>query len=83
MSKGATFRDLIRRVRSGDATAWDELVRNYEPAIRRTVGARLRNSRLRRLLDATDICQAVLLSFYVRVSLGRYDQPFEGGDRQG
>jgi RNA polymerase sigma-70 factor (ECF subfamily) len=77
MSEGPTFRDLIRRVRAGDAQAAAELVHRYEPAIRRTVRARLRDGRLRRVLDSLDICQSVLASFFVRASLGGYelDQP--------
>ncbi len=37
MSEPTSFADLIRRVRGGDADAAAELVRNYEPAIRRAV----------------------------------------------
>jgi RNA polymerase sigma-70 factor (ECF subfamily) len=73
MSEDSTFRDLIRRVRAGDEQAAEELLQRYEPAIRRTVRARLRDSRLRRLLDSMDICQSVLGSFFVNAALGRYD----------
>jgi RNA polymerase sigma-70 factor (ECF subfamily) len=72
-SEPLTFRDLIDRVRHGDDRAAEELVRRYEPAIRRTVRARLRGAALRRLLDSTDICQSVLASFFVRAALGRYE----------
>ena len=33
----------------------------------------LRDVRLRRVLDSTDICQSVLASFFVRAALGQYD----------
>jgi RNA polymerase sigma-70 factor (ECF subfamily) len=71
------FHDLLRRVRAGDEAAAAELVRCYEPAIRRTVRFQLRDSRLRRILDSVDICQSVLASFFVRAASGQYelDQP--------
>jgi RNA polymerase sigma-70 factor (ECF subfamily) len=73
MSAHSSFRELIGRVRAGDEQAAEELLRRYEPAIRRTIRARLRDSRLRRFLDSMDISQAVLGSFFVNVSLGRYE----------
>jgi RNA polymerase sigma-70 factor (ECF subfamily) len=60
------------RVRSGDAQAAASLVRDYEPAIRSVVRARLRNPALRRLLDSVDICQSVLAKFFLRVAGGQY-----------
>ncbi len=73
MPEDPSFRDLIRRVRSGDEQAGAELRRRYEPAIRRTVRARLRDTQLRRLLDSMDICQSVFASFFVNAALGRYE----------
>jgi RNA polymerase sigma-70 factor (ECF subfamily) len=69
--------DLIRRVRAGEEEAAAELVRRYEPAIRRAVRFRLGNARLGPLLDSMDICQSVLASFFVRAAAGQYelDQP--------
>jgi RNA polymerase sigma-70 factor (ECF subfamily) len=67
------FQDLIGRVRAGDQAAAAELVRRYEPAIRRAVRVRLHDDRLRRLLDSTDICQSVFGSFYVRLAMGQYE----------
>jgi RNA polymerase sigma-70 factor (ECF subfamily) len=67
------FVDLIRRVRAGEAEAATELVRRYEPALRRFVRVHLRDPRLRRILDSTDICQSVLATFFVRANLGQYD----------
>lgn len=60
MSEGSSFFDLIRRARAGEEEAVAELVRHYEPYIRRAAHIRLRDIRLRRLLDSTDIVQSVL-----------------------
>jgi RNA polymerase sigma factor (sigma-70 family) len=73
MPEATTFEDLIRRVRAGDQDAASELVRRYEPAIRRAVRFRLADSRLGGLLDSMDICQSVLKSFFVRAASGQYD----------
>ena len=73
MSDESSFRDLLQRVRAGDEQAAAELLRRYEPVIRRTVRGRLRDSQLRRVLDSMDISQAVLTSFFVNVALGRYE----------
>ncbi len=72
MSEGASFADLIGRVRAGDEAAAAELVRRYEPAIRRSARLRL-NQRLRRAFDSLDLAQAVLGSFFVRVAAGQYE----------
>jgi RNA polymerase sigma-70 factor (ECF subfamily) len=72
----ASFRALLGRVRAGDARAAAELVRQFEPAIRRSVRLRLtdpRYCRLQRVLDSTDICQSVLGNFFVRAALGQFD----------
>jgi RNA polymerase sigma-70 factor (ECF subfamily) len=73
MSEKDSFGELIRLVREGDEPAAAELVRRYEPAIRRVVRVHLRDQRLRRLLDSTDICQSVLATFFVRAHLGQYE----------
>src|SRR3954447_3229156 len=66
------FEVLIRRVRDGDQQAAAELVRRYEPAIRRAARVRLLDTRLNRLLDSMDVCQSVMASFFVRTALGQY-----------
>jgi RNA polymerase sigma-70 factor (ECF subfamily) len=71
MSEDNPFHDLIRRVRAGDEDAATELVRRYEPHIRRAVRVRL-DPRLERIFDSMDICQSVLRSFFVRTALGQY-----------
>jgi RNA polymerase sigma-70 factor (ECF subfamily) len=73
MSEGPSFTELIGRVRAGDGAAADELVRRFEPVLRRTIRVRLRDARLRRLLDTADVCQSVLANFFARAALGRYD----------
>jgi DNA-directed RNA polymerase specialized sigma24 family protein len=73
MSEAPTFEELIRRVRAWDQEATAELVRRYEPAIRRAVRFRLADARLGALLDSMDICQSVLRSFFVRAASGQYD----------
>jgi RNA polymerase sigma-70 factor (ECF subfamily) len=71
--EAAQFADLIRRVRAGEGEAAAELVRRYEPAIRSVVRVHLRDPRLRRVLDSTDVCQSVLATFFVRANLGQYE----------
>ncbi len=72
MDDESSFVDLIKRVRSGDDAAAAELVRLYEPAIRRSLRLRL-DPRLRRTCDSMDICQAVMCSFFVRAASGQYE----------
>ena len=57
MSEPASFEELIRRVRAGDQDAATELVRRYEPAIRRAVRFRLADTRLQRVLDSREAKQ--------------------------
>lgn len=73
MSEQLSFTDLIQRVREADAEAATELVRRYEPAVRRAVRIRLVDARVRRFLDSMDVCQSVLGSFFVRVASGEYE----------
>ena len=73
MTEVSDFQDLIRRVRAGDEEAAAELVRRYEPAIRRAVRIRLADTRLARAFDSMDVCQSVMASFFVRAALGQYE----------
>jgi len=72
-----TFSDLIGRIRAGDERAAADLVRRYEPEIRREVRFLLRDPFLRRTFDSMDICQSVMSSFFLRAALGEYhlDRP--------
>jgi RNA polymerase sigma-70 factor (ECF subfamily) len=73
MADEPDFADLLARMRRGDQAAAAELVRRYEPAVRRAIRVRLLNPRLRRYLDSMDVCQSVLASFFVRTALGQFE----------
>ncbi len=73
------FDEFVRRIRAGDEGAAADLIRRYEPAIRRAVRVQLRDPRLRRLVESVDICQSVFASFFLRTSLGEYE--LESPDR--
>src|SRR5438552_11547103 len=73
MADETTFADFVRRIREGDEQAASELVRKYEPLIRREVRLHLEDRRLYRLFDSMDVCQSVLGSFFLRAAAGQYD----------
>jgi len=73
MPDDSAFPDLMSRVRHGDARAAEELFHQFEAQVRLEVQMRLRDPRLRRLVDEADVCQSVMLSFFVRARLGEYD----------
>jgi hypothetical protein len=73
MSDAEAFRDLLSRIRAGDQRAAAELFHQFEPQLRLEIRLRLRDPRLRRLVDDGDVCQSVMLSFFVRTRLGQYD----------
>jgi RNA polymerase sigma factor (sigma-70 family) len=73
MSEEASFAELMERVRQGDETAMTDLVRRYEPAIRRAIHVRLLNPRMRRVVESLDICQSVMGSFFVRIAFGQFE----------
>jgi RNA polymerase sigma-70 factor (ECF subfamily) len=73
MSDEEGFVEAIRRIRSGDEQAAAELVRRYEPLIRREVRLHLEDRRLRRIFDSMDVVQSVLASFFLRTAAGEYD----------
>ena len=56
MPAGNAFQELIGRVRAGDQDAATELVKTYEPAVRRAVRLRLGDTRLGRAFDSMDVC---------------------------
>jgi RNA polymerase sigma-70 factor (ECF subfamily) len=68
-----SFSELIGRIRAGEEQAAADLVRRYEPEIRREVRFLLRDPFLRRAFDSMDICQSVMGSFFLRAALGEYD----------
>lgn len=73
MSDAPSFAEFIKRIRAGDAAAAEELVRQYEPLIRREIRMRMHDDRLARAFDSMDVCQSVMASFFVRTALGQYD----------
>jgi RNA polymerase sigma-70 factor (ECF subfamily) len=73
MATDDTFRALIRRVRAGEEAAAAELVRAYEPEVRRVVRIWLTDPRLGRLFDSVDVCQSVLANFFVRAAAGQFE----------
>ncbi len=73
MDQDSDFPLLVRRIRAGDDTAAELLVRRYEPLIRREVRLRIEDDRLNRAFDSVDVSQSVLASFFVRAAIGAYD----------
>ncbi len=66
------FARFLQAVRAGDARAGEELARRFEPYIRRVALMRLHDPRLRRALDASDVCQSVLRRFLEGARAGRF-----------
>jgi RNA polymerase sigma-70 factor (ECF subfamily) len=73
VSDSETVIDLLRRARDGDQSAAADLVRRFEPELRRTVRVCLNDPRLRRLIDSVDVCQSVLANFFIRIGAGEFD----------
>src|SRR5262249_31413006 len=67
------FLGLIQRVRAGDEQAAADLVRRYEPLIRRQVRLQLEDERLARLFDSMDLCQSVVATFFFSTAVGVCD----------
>jgi RNA polymerase sigma-70 factor (ECF subfamily) len=67
------FADLISRVRARDQAAAAELVRQFEPEIRRFIRLRLTDPGLQRAFDSSDVLQSVLGNFFIRVMAGQFD----------
>jgi ECF sigma factor len=79
MTETGGFTNLMQRIRRRDEEAAVELFRLYEPVIRLEVRLRLRDRRLRRLFDSSDVCQSALATFFTRAAAGQYvlDQPHD------
>ena len=67
------FELLVERLLHGEVNAAEQIVRMYEPEIRRIVRLRLRDPKLRRIIDSTDICQSVFAKFFYLAALGRFE----------
>ena len=64
---------IVERVRAGDEAAAAELVRAFEPEVRRFIRFRLTSPDLRRFLDSLDISQSVFSKFFVEFQEGRIE----------
>ena len=73
MSLEDLFTNLIVRIRAGDHTAADELVRKFEPVVRREIRLNMTDRRMARMFDSVDICQSIWSSFFVRAAAGQFD----------
>jgi RNA polymerase sigma-70 factor (ECF subfamily) len=73
MAADEEFRRLVSRVRQGCPDAAAELLKLYEPEIRRVIRIRLSDSRVRQVVDSIDICQSVMANFFVRAAAGQFD----------
>jgi len=73
MESDQSFEDLLAQVRQGDERASAELVRLYEPEVRRFVRYRLHSPKMRRFLDSLDVCQSVFAKFFHRIGAGQFD----------
>jgi len=76
MLPATDFLDLIQRARSGNETAWAELVRRFEPFIQRVVRIRMRQhgefDRVRHDVGSSDVCQSVFSSLFRGLKENRY-----------
>jgi RNA polymerase sigma-70 factor (ECF subfamily) len=73
MVQRSDFAEFLRRIRDGDEAAARELVRRFEPLIRREVRLRIGDGRLNRSFDSQDVSQSVLASFFTRAASGEYE----------
>ena len=67
------FAAFVKRIHSGDEQAARDLIKEFEPEVRRAARVRLTDSRLRRLVDSIDICQSVFGRFFKGVSAGDFE----------
>ncbi len=73
MAERELFQELITRIRAGDQSAAEDLVRMYEPLVRREIRVRMTDRRLARFFDSIDVCQSIWSSFFVRAAAGQFD----------
>ncbi len=57
MAEQELFADFIRRIRAGDDLAAEELVRKFEPFLRRELRLNMIDRRIGRVVDTVHICQ--------------------------
>jgi RNA polymerase sigma factor (sigma-70 family) len=73
MIEDPDFVAFLRRIRAGDDAAATELVRRFEPLIRREVRMRIGDDRLNRAFDSVDVSQSVLACFFSQAAAGEYE----------
>ena len=73
MAEQDLFADFIRRVRAGDELAAEELLRKFEPIVRRELRLNMTDRRMGRSVDSMDICQSIWSSFFLRAATGQFD----------
>jgi RNA polymerase sigma-70 factor (ECF subfamily) len=73
MAEDNDFVKFLLRVRAGDPTAAEQLLRRYGRAVRVAVRARLGDPALRQAFDSMDVCQSVMASFFLRAADGQFD----------
>ena len=67
------FSALMARVRGGETDAAAELVRMYEPEIRRAARLKLHDPEMRRIVDSIDISQSVFGKFFSNLGEADFD----------
>lgn len=65
-----SFQHLISRACNCDLHAAAEIVRRYEPELRRVIRYELRNPQVRRVFDSLDVFQSVMAGFFARLYAG-------------
>ena len=64
------FSMLVQNARAGESDAVAELIRLYEPEVRRFIRFRLASASLLRIFDSLDIWQSVMARFFVHLDGG-------------
>ena len=67
------FQALMAKTRDGDQEAALKIVEIYEPEIRRAARMKMKDPRMRRIVDSMDICQSVFGKFFKSAVNGSFD----------
>jgi DNA-directed RNA polymerase specialized sigma24 family protein len=66
------FERFLAAVQAGDRKTATDLVRQYEPYIRRVIHLRLADHGVRHVVDSVDICQSVMADFFEKAEPNRF-----------
>jgi RNA polymerase sigma-70 factor (ECF subfamily) len=66
------FQKFLAAVRRGDREMATDLIRQYEPYIRRVIHMKLTDHRARYVVDSIDICQSVMADFFAQAEPDRF-----------